>query len=155
MKLKIFAREVGIFFLAGVLTFVLVGQQAQFGQRGTIHWTTGNVAADTATLTPTKMLGVLTGTPTAAANYTTPTAAQFCALFPFVATSNGTYDYDWVLKNTSAGANTITLVAGTGVTLSGTGTAAQNTVRVFKISLNNCTAGSEAVRIWSLATGAF
>jgi hypothetical protein len=101
------------------------------------------------------MLGVLTGTPTAAANYTTPTAVQFCALFPFVATSNGTYDYDWVLKNTSAGANTITMVAGAGVTLSGTGTAAQNTVRLFKISLNNCTAGSEAVRLWSLSTGTF
>ena len=99
-------------------------------------------AGDTTALTTTQMAGLLSGTPTAAANYTTPTAAQFCSALPQVAQlsggTNNNFALDSFIRNTSAGAFTITVVAGAGVTLTGTMTIAQNTIRHFLIVPTAC-----------------
>lgn len=114
-----------------------------------------NVAADTATLTVNQVSqGVLKGTPTSAATYTTPSATAWCAAFPQLANqgaSNGWFDL-YVL-NTSAGANAITLAGGSGVTLRGTGTAAQNAERHFRV-IFKCT-GTPAIDLLSLETATF
>lgn len=132
-------------------------QQSQpIGPYGWLAWLTTNTATNTATISAQNMVGVLTGTPTAGATYTTDTATNLCALFPFVANQNvNNFGWDWTIKNTSAGANTITVAGGTGVTLIGTGTAAQNNLRHFKVVLTNCTAGSQAANLFSLETAAF
>lgn len=132
-------------------------QSQPIGPYGVMPWLTANTAADTATLSAFQMVGILTGTPTAAANYTTPTATALCAMFPFVA-AQAASNFHWSLyvKNTSAGANTITFVAGSGVTLVGTGTVAQNNVRQFEVVLNECRVGSTAAaQLISLNTSAF
>lgn len=99
-------------------------------------------AADTATLTTTQMVGLLTGTPTAAAAYTTPTAANICASLPQVqqvaSGTNTNFANDLFVKNTSAGANTITMTAGAGVTAVGTMTIAQNAIRHFLVVPTAC-----------------
>lgn len=118
-----------------------------------------STAADTATLTPLQMYGILTGTPTAAANYTTPTATAMCnaiaTLNKSTANTAASFKLDLWIKNTSAGANTITLVAGTGFTLTGTKTAAQNTVRHFIFWPTSCASGSQAWSGASLETASF
>lgn len=108
-----------------------------------------STAADTATLTTTQMSpGLLIGTPTAAATYTTPTATQFCSAFPGVAIlapgTNSNFGYDLWIRNVSAGANTITLGAGAGVTLAtgNTNTVAQAHTRIFKIVPTSCAGGN-------------
>lgn len=133
----------------------LFAQTQPLGPYGNIPVNTANTAIDTATLSVGQMAGVLTGTPTAAATYTTPSATALCALFPFVASGNAqNWNYDWLVKNTSLGANAITLAGGSGVTLVGTGTAAQNAARHFKVVFNTCT-GTPAVQLISLETSAF
>ncbi len=120
-----------------------------------VPFRTGNVAADTASLTPGQMSGLLTGTPTAAANYTTPTATQLCQLFPFVTGAAANFHWDVYWKNTSAGANTITAVGGTGVTVVGTATVAQLSIKHFIVVLTNCVAGAQAAQLISLGTSVF
>lgn len=143
-----------ILFLA--FAGIMAGQQAMPLDRSvTPPFRTGNTAADTASLTPGQMSALLTGTPTAAANYTTPTATQLCQLFPFVASASSNLHYDWYVKNTSAGANTITVVGGTGVTITGTATIAQNNIKHFMVVLDNCVSGSQAAHIISLGTSTF
>lgn len=139
-----------------ITPFTAHAQQVTLGPRGALNFSTTNTAIDTGTLTNSNMVGLLTGTPTAAATYTTPTAAQLCAYMrPIVPATLTNYSWDWIVKNTSAGANTITVAGGSGMTLVGTGTAAQNAVRLFRIILTNCTSGSEAGSLVSLSTGAF
>jgi hypothetical protein len=142
-------------FVLAIFTVSLVHSQFPSGPYGSFYYITGNTAADSATLGAQQMIGLLTGTPTAAANYTTPTATALCALFPSLASQNASA-FTWPLdvKNTSAGANTITMVAGAGVTLSGTGTVAQSQVRRFEVTASNCS-GTPAVTLFSLQTGAF
>jgi len=132
-------------------------QSAMIGPYGWLPWLAANTAIDTATLSRSQMTGILIGTPTAAASYTTPSATVLCEMFPFVASQNvSNFGWDWVVKNTSAGAFTITVLAGAGVTVSGTATAAQSTVRHFKAVLTECRSGSTAAAtIFSLTTGAF
>ena len=115
-------------------------------------------AADTTTLTITQFFNaILSGTPTAAANYTTPTAAAICSALAGVGTAQGASGggnaADLWIRNTSGGANTITVLAGTGVTLTGTMTIAQNNFRHFKIVANStpCT----TVQVFGLDSGAF
>jgi hypothetical protein len=144
--------------LAALLMLVPLAhaQQVTRGPGGALNFSTTNTAIDTGTLTNTNMVGLLTGTPTAAATYTSPTAAQLCTYMrPIVPATLTNYSWVWIVKNTSAGANTITVAGGSGMTLSGTGTAAQNTVRLFRVILTNCTSGSEAGTLLSLSTGAF
>ena len=93
--------------LAFALAMVPLPAQAQtapIGPYGTLPWVAANTAIDTATLVPSKMYGILIGTPTAAASYTTPTATLLCGLFPFVGQSGSNFNWDLVIKNTSAGA---------------------------------------------------
>lgn len=109
-------------------------------------------ATDTATITTVQVLGaLLNGTPTAAASYTTPTATLLIAGMP-TCVVNSTI-YNWAIRNTSGGANTITVLAGAGVTLAGTMTVAQNAQRQFLVSPTNCT--TPAVTIYAMSSNAF
>lgn len=111
-------------------------------------------AADTATLTVAQLLGgLITGTPTAAANYTLPTATLIVAALgswsnPYIGQS-----FEFTIKNTSAGANTITAVAGTGVTLTGTATVAQNAIKRFRLVVTNVI--TPTVTVYSLGSSTF
>jgi len=82
----------------------------------------------------------------------TPTAAAIVAGIPGAQVGD---HFDFVIKNTADAAETITVTAGAGVTLSGTMTIAQNNLRKFRCELTNVTASSEAVTISSLGTLAF
>lgn len=78
-----------------------------------------------------------------------PTAAQIVGAMP--GASNG-QSFQFDLVNTADGNETITLTAGTGVTVSGTDTVAQNNGKRWIVYITNVTAGSEAVTIRSLGT---
>jgi hypothetical protein len=133
------------------------GQTMPLGPYGNIPLLSSNpVATDTATLTLSQMRGMLTDTPTMdAQTLTTPTAAILCAAFPFVATSQAIgWNFDWWVKNTSLGAHTITIGGGSGVSLVGTGTAAQSFIRHFKVTFpTGCR--TNAVTLISMETTAF
>ena len=133
----------------------LLAQRLSQGPYGVFFRQT--TATDTATLTTAQSIGLLVGTPTGAANYTTPTATALCNAFPSVAivppTSN--FSVGWDIKNTSGGANTITVLGGTGVTVSGTATVAQNHMRHFIWVPGSCVAGSQAWTVFSGQDSAF
>jgi hypothetical protein len=59
------------------------------------------------------------------------------------------------IKNTADAAETITITAGTGVTLNGTMTIAQSNLKQFLVYLTNVTPGSEAATVFSLGTVVF
>lgn len=88
---------------------------------------------------------VLDGTPTAAATYTLPTAAL---LVGGITSAQVGDSFDFLVNNKSAGANTITVAAGTGGTDDGTLTVAQNVIRSFTIIITNVTSGSEAYFVY-------
>lgn len=119
-------------------------------------------AADTATLTVSQIDGgvlgshvaILTGTPTAAAAYTLPLVTGLTGAFNS-STNNPCYiGMSWLLfvKNTSAGANTITMTTNTGWTLTGTMTIAQNASRPFLVEVTSC--ASSTASLISLGTSA-
>lgn len=121
-----------------------------------------STATDTATLTASQVSpGLLIGTPTAGATYTTPTAAALCSFWPGIALlapgTNTNYGYEVWVRNTSGGANTITFAAGNGVTLAtgNTNTVAQNHTRIFKFVPTSCAAGNNpsGVNTWTIYTG--
>ena len=56
------------------------------------------------------------------------------------------------IRNSTGGAFTLTLTAGTGVTISGTATIAQSNCKSFVIVLTNVTLGSEAYTAYSKGT---
>lgn len=58
----------------------------------------------------------------------------------------------FTIRNTADAAETITVTAGTDVTLSGTMTIAQNNSKTFRAVCTNVTAASEAVTVYSLGT---
>lgn len=114
--------------------------------------TTNSTDAD-ATVTAAEILGgyyVIDATLTANRTLTTDTAANIVG-----AISGATADtaFRFLLKNDTSGAYTITLAAGTGVTLTGTATITQGSTREFLIVLTNVGSGTEAVTIYSLAEG--
>lgn len=79
----------------------------------------------------------------------TPTAAQIVgAVTGAIATSS----FEFTIRNTADAAETITLTAGSGVTLSGTMTIAQNNSKRFLAVITNAGSGTEAVTIYSLGT---
>lgn len=135
-----------------------IAQTMPLGPYGQIPMRTGNVSAGTttATLTLANMAGgLLTSTITGAMTYTTPTATALCSLFPFLAAQGANnFSYDWYIKNTAASAIAITMAGGSGVTLVGTGTAAQSFLRHFKIVFTSCGA-TPAVQLISLETTAW
>lgn len=113
----------------------------QYGFMGRMLETTSVASAvGTATLTESQVLGgYIIGIPTGAANYTLPTAQLLLnALLAF--TENGWIGMSFYfnITNLSLGANTITLVAGTGVTLNpASQTIAQNATSRYKVVFTN------------------
>jgi hypothetical protein len=96
------------------------------------------------TLTTTEFIDAVyiqTGTP-GAANKTTPTAAAIVAAIRGAAVGSV---FDFWLDN--GGDNTITIVAGAGVTLSGTATCATTKNKRFTGVVTNIGAATEAVRV--------
>lgn len=83
----------------------------------------------------------------------TPTAALVVAAFAaiFGAASVGMV-IEFTIKNTSDAAETITVTGGTGGTVVGTATIAQNNSKRFRLELTNVTATTEAYRLDSLGT---
>lgn len=79
----------------------------------------------------------------------TPTAALLVAAVPGAAIGQA---FECTIRNTADAAETITLTAGSGVTLSGTMTIAQNNSKRFLVVFTNVTASSEAVTFYSLGT---
>lgn len=120
-----------------------------------VSWTAIAVLpTTTGTLTARQMVGIGAAAVSGASSFTTPTATQLCALFPTVGASNQDFNWDWYLRNTASGADAITMLAGSGVTLSGTMTVAQNAVKHFKISIRNC-GGTPAAVLYSLGSSTF
>lgn len=102
----------------------------------------------TATLTIAQLLTkVIDGTPTLAATYTLPTAALLVA---GIANAQVGDSFFFVVNNKSAGANTITMAAGTGGTADGTLTVAQDVIRTFLVIVTNVTAASEAYFVYGM-----
>ncbi len=79
----------------------------------------------------------------------TPTAA---AIVAGIAGAIVGSSFEFTIRNTADAAETITLTAGSGVTLSGTMTIAQNNSKRFLAVCTNVTGSSEAVTIYSLGT---
>jgi hypothetical protein len=113
------------------------------------------LAAPTATATLTAANSyntIIRGVPTAAATYTTATAAAIVAAIGGDCAVGTTFML--VVLNASAGANTITIAGGTGVTVSGVATVAQNASKVFLGRVTGVTAGSEAITLYGLGSTA-
>lgn len=112
------------------------------------HETSQTATIGTATLTIAQLLTkIIDGTPTAAATYTLPTAALLVAGIPNAQVGDS---FTFYVNNKSAGANTITLAAGTGGTADGTLTVAQDVIRPFFVIVTNITAASEAYFAYGL-----
>jgi len=79
----------------------------------------------------------------------TPTAAQIVAGIAGAIVGSS---FEFTIRNTADAAETITLTAGAGVTLSGTMTIAQNNSKRFLAVCTNVTGAAEAVTIYSLGT---
>jgi len=85
-----------------------------------------------------------------------PTAALLAAEIPAVEIGA---EVEFVLRNNADAAETITVTAGTGGTISGAGqstttsTVVQNASRLYRITFTNVTAGSEAYTAYSLVSG--
>jgi len=157
------------FWLAIVALIIAIPLTMEVLRHPTVHaqgplWQTqpgvlaiGNTATSAGgaalTVKGAQLFGMLTGTPTAGQTMTTDTAANICSALGGYGQPG--FGWSWDVINTSAGANTITVAGGTGVTMTGTGTAAQNATRAFKWTVVNCTAGAQALTVQSLATGAF
>lgn len=110
--------------------------------------TTGTLSASAITGGTSVYLNSASTTP---GNQTTRTATQMIA---DIKTATGLLDvtgYTWELYITQTGAGTMTLVAGTGVTLTGTMTVAQNTTRIFVGQVTS----AAAVTITSVGTGTY
>lgn len=87
-------------------------------------------------------------TPTAAAIVQSYSATGLSANTSAVA---GDY-FEFTIRNTADAAETITITAGTGVTLSGTMTIAQSNSKRFRLQIDTVTPGSEAATLYSLGT---
>jgi hypothetical protein len=153
-------RSVRNFVISAILCCLIIpvayAQQVQQSYIGYPINSSGGDAA--ATLSGIQHFGKLpTGALTAARTYTTGTATAICAqLAPLFNGQTATpgFSWDWYVVETS-GAFTVTIAAGAGVTLVGTGTAATVSVRHFKWSVTTCVAGVQALELDSLETSAF
>ena len=107
----------------------------------------------TATLSTANSYNVIIrGVPTAAATYTTATAAAIVAAIGGDCAIGTTFMV--VVINASAGAYTITIAGGTSVTVSGVATVAQSASKVFLGRVTAVTAGSEAITLYGLGSTA-
>lgn len=112
---------------------------------------TTDATAGARTYTAAEILGglILRDPAGGARSDVTPTAALIVAALknPVVGSS-----FEFTIRNTADAAETITLTGGTGVTISGTATIAQNNSKRFQAVCTNVTASSEAVTVYSLGT---
>lgn len=123
------------------------------GQRPYIEHAIQVALTDTATVTAAQLLKrVLDGTPTAAATYTLPTAALLVAAMKTLPDGDPAVNdsFTFLVNNKSAGANTITVAAGSGGTADGTLTVAQDAIRLFFVTLTNVSSGSEAYFVYGV-----
>ena len=81
---------------------------------------------------------------------TTATAAQIVAAVPGASAGLARLV---IVKNTADAAETITVAGGSGVTVTGTATIAQNATRIFLMRLDNVGSGTEAVTLYSIMSG--
>lgn len=103
---------------------------------------------DTATVTAAQLLKrILDSVPTAAAAFALPTAALLVAAIPNAKVGDS---FSFIITNNSAGANTITVSAGSGGTGDGTLTVAQNVCRLFIVTITNVTAAAEAYLVFGI-----
>lgn len=116
--------------------------------------TTDTTTAGPRTYTAAELIGglILRDCAGAIRSDVTPTAALLVAALPdaIVGTS-----FRVVIRNTSDAAETLTITGGTGVTVSGTATIAQNNSKEFLVRLDNVTAAAEAVTVYSMGTAVF
>jgi hypothetical protein len=82
----------------------------------------------------------------------TPTAALLVAALPSAVVGTS---FVFTIRNDADAAETITVTAGSGATLSGTMTIAQNNLKQFLVVLTNVTSGAEAYTVYSLGTVVF
>ena len=100
---------------------------------GRVSQVTVTAETATATLTAAELLGgFIDGTPTAAATYTLPTGTLMAAALNQAGVGNA---IEFTIKNSAAGAYTITVAGGTGGTAKGTMTIAQNNTKRFMLVL--------------------
>lgn len=122
-------------------------------QGGLAGRTAVKVATGATVLTTDDVLGgVVLQDPGTNTTLTTPTAAALVAALPG-ATVGTTFELH--VRNTANGAETITFTGGTGVTVSGTATIAQNNAKTFKLVVTNASAGQEAITAYSMGTMVF
>ena len=107
--------------------------------------------AGAVTYTAANLIGGLILRDPAGANRSdvTPTAADIVAGIAGAIVGSS---FEFIIRNTADAAETITLTAGTDVTLSGTMTIAQNNSKWFLAVCTNVGSGTEAVTIYSLGT---
>lgn len=79
----------------------------------------------------------------------TPTAAEIVGAIAGAVAGSA---FEFTVRNAADAAETITITAGTDVTLSGTMTIAQNNSKRFLAVVTNAASGSEAVTVYSLGT---
>lgn len=113
---------------------------------------TGNTTLAAASLTggQNEVDLALTGALAAAATATTDTAANITAAIPSLLLKIG-YSYKLRIINESSGAFAWTVTGGTGVTVNGTATIAQNTWRDFVATVT--AVGTPAVTLQAVGTG--
>jgi hypothetical protein len=112
---------------------------------------TTDATAGARTYTAAELYGKLILRDPAGANRAdvTPTAAALVAAIPGAIVGSS---FEFSIRNTADAAETITLTAGAGITLSGTMTIAQNNGKKFLVVCTNVGSGTEAVTIYSLGT---
>lgn len=114
-------------------------------------------ASGTVAMSPTQVSELMVSVQTGALTCTTPTAAQLCALFPFVGSSAANFHWDSYFINNGTGTTTLALGSGVSGTagFTGTLTVAAGSVRHILWVLTNCVAGSQAAQLISLGTSVF
>jgi len=104
---------------------------------GMVKQMTVTAETATATITAAEVLGgFIDGTPTAAATYTLPTGTLMAAALNQIGIGNA---IEFTIKNSSAGAYTITVAAGADGTAKGTMTIAQNNTKRFLLIMTAAT----------------
>jgi hypothetical protein len=107
-----------------------------------------------ATIPAINLIGgiVVSGVPPTAtgATYTTDTAANFCLLL--TSGVNVSHVTSQLIFIANSGSGTVTIAAGTGITIKGTATIAVNSSRLFVLYLGSCASGSQAWTLQSLGS---
>lgn len=114
---------------------------------------TDNTAGDLTYSAADLLGGLILRDPNGAARSdTTPSASDIIDAI-YDAKNNDAFIFS--IRNDADAAETITLAGGTGVTIDGTATIAQNEIKEFLVVLNDVSSGNEAVTIYSLGTATY